>query len=152
MVKKVILFCCVLSIAAAYGGMEGLAQEGQTCSWIGPWKVEEVIVGKTKDGRKFQGAWFKGSFPSTESRVTDKWFINGKFVGKSFVHFKGQYVSNSAFGFQTGTNTVMVRFSRPPYEAGCSFECSINNFDWSDVPKGGYKTYPCSKFERRHTN
>lgn len=142
MKKAIVILSTVAMMAVVAGGLAGLAQaeERKPC----PWKVAEVAVGKWANGKQKAGSWYKGSFPINIPGVTERpdWFINGSAVGKSQIHFSERFIPNSSSRFKPGSNTVKIQFNKPPYN-GAFFQCTINGFNWKDVPNGGYKRYPC---------
>lgn len=131
----------MLFILVAVGAVSARAEEEKKPC---PWKISQIGVGKWANGNHKAGTWIKGSFPINIPGVTERpdWFINGGGVGKSQIHFNLRFIPNSSSRFKEGANTVKVQFNKPPYN-GAFHECTIGGFDWDQVPRGGYKWYPC---------
>jgi hypothetical protein len=136
-----IMACLILMTAALLlAGPAEAEEESKPC----PWEITQVGFGKWANGNHKAGTWYKGSFPINMPGVTERpdWYVNGSCVGKSQIHFSTRFIPNSSNRFNPGANTVKVQFQKPPYN-GAYHQCTIEGFDWNDVPRGGYKYYPC---------
>lgn len=137
MLKKAMALLLIAGLAviaaAAYA-----QQESKPC----PWKISSIAAGKWANGNHKAGLWAKGSFPINIPGVTERpdWYINGTNVGKSQIQFDTRFIPNSSGLLKPGTNTVKVQFNKQPYN-GASHTITFDNFNWDDVPPGGYKWF-----------
>lgn len=137
MTRKLLTVALTLALLLAFALPAFAAEDSKPC----PWTISGVQVGKWANGNHKAGTWISGSFPippGVSERPT--WYINGTNVGHSQIHFNMRWIPNSSGHFQPGTNTVTVKFLKPPYN-GASNSKTITGFNWDDVPNGGYKMY-----------
>lgn len=132
-----ILFIILLTLLFSFSGSPSRAAD-RPC----PWTISSMGVGKWANGNHKASIWVSGSFPRNLPGSTERpdWFINGKFVGKSQAQIENRMIPNSSAHLVPGTNTITVKFTSPPYK-GASHTLTIQDFDWSKVPNGGYRYY-----------
>jgi hypothetical protein len=140
MLKKALVVFCVAAMIATMSWLAGPVLAGLPC----PWSVSMVGVAKETNGKHKTDTWFKGFFPVSKPRVAERpeWYINGDPAGKAQTYFSTQKIPNSSNRFKPGSNTVLIKFNKAPYN-GATFKCTIKGFDWDLVPPGGHKWYLC---------
>ena len=141
MLKKLIPVFVALSLVAAFAAGAMAQEDASKCAW----KVTAVRAGKWANGNQKAALWPKGSFPIPVG-VSERpdWYVNGHNCGKSqlcagcggsmrFLPNSSRYLKDN------DTNTIMLKYNKPP----CAGKTSSKSFSfkWSQVPKGGYKTF-----------